>query len=127
MLINRDKVAKGGFGKLTKNSDEFLVLHRRVSALKSKRNFKIGFTSDPDGRASLYETRDGGRYREMVVLYETGSHKRVRKLEAMLICKHREDSDNERAGGGGPTGTGKRYYLYIVRSRPRRRGLRIRP
>ena len=124
MLINRDDVAKGGFGKLTKSSDEFLVLHRRVSALKGKRNFKIGITSNPVKRAANYDSDHPDKYHQMVVLYETGSHDRVRKLETMLICKHRKDSDNEIGGGGGSKGRGKRYYLYIVRSLTRAERIR---
>lgn len=105
-------------GKFGPISDETVArLHRRISALKRKSDFKIGFTNNPDKRASQY---DSSRYYQMVVLYETGSDERVRKLEAMLIGKHREDSDNEIGGGGGPKGKGKRY-LYIVRSRPRKK------
>ena len=96
---------------------------RRVSQYKrDNRAFKIGITSDPDRRAMEYDSREVGRYREMVVLYQTGSADRVRDLEFMLVSKH-HDADNEQGGGGGPLGK-KPYYLYIVRSRPRRRIIR---
>ena len=99
---------------------------RRVSQYKrGNRAFKIGITSDPDRRAMEYDSRDGYRSREMVVLYQTGSADRVRYLESMLVSKH-QDADNEWGGGGGPLGK-KPHYLYIVRSLPRRRGVRIRP
>lgn len=109
------KVEKGKPGTL---SDKTVArLNRRVSQLKrGNRNFKIGITSDPVGRSRLYESRDGDRYHEMVVLYQTGSSDRIRKLEAALISKHGKDSDNEQGGGGGLLGNPP-YYLYVVRSR----------
>ena len=114
MKVNRDNVSKGRFGILTPKMVE--TLHRRVSQYKrGDRNFKIGITNDPDRRAREYYYRDGNRYHEMVVLYQTRRLGQVRKLEAVLVRKHRADSDNEQGGGGGSAGKPP-YYLYVVRS-----------
>lgn len=110
------KTEKGKSGPL---SDKTVArTSRRISQLKSNRDYKIGTTNNPDRRASEYVRHDGGKYDEMIVLYETGSISQIRELESILVRKHREGSDNEQGGGGGPTGKGKRYYLYIVRSSP---------
>ena len=120
------RVEKGKSGPLTENSDEFLTLHRRISQYKRgkrnfRRNFKIGITNDPERRANEYDSRDGGRYHQMVVLYQTGGRQRIRDMEAMLVRKHLQGSDNEQGGGGGLVGRRGPYYLYIVRSRLIRR------
>jgi len=91
-------------------------LNRRISQYKrGGRDFKIGITSNPDRRAMEYDSREGGKYDEMVVLYRTRSPSVVRDLESRLVSKHQKDSDNEQGGGGGPLGNPP-YYLYIVRS-----------
>lgn len=85
-------------------------LRRRLSAHRSRNaGFKIGITGDPSSRARSYQ----GQYGKMIVLYETASQNKVKKMEAMLVDEYREYCDNSIGGGGGPV-AGPPYYLYIV-------------
>lgn len=123
MIIKWEIEDDGQFGPISRET--VTRLHRRISALKRERDFKIGITNDPDRRAMEYDSREGGKYHDMVVLYQGGTFDRVRSLERMLVGKHlhREGSDNKQEGGSGPAGEKRTaYYLYIVRSRPHRRG-----
>ena len=124
MIVEWRVEEDGTFGPIGRET--VAKLRRRISQYKrGNRKFKIGITNNPVKRAARYDSDYPNRYHQMVVLYETGSHKRVGKLETMLICKY-QDSDNEIGGGGGRKGEKKTaYYLYIVRSRPRKRGLRL--
>jgi hypothetical protein len=97
-------------------------LHQRVSAFTHAgrvTSFKIGITSNPDRRASVYKAH-GTRYEEMVVLYQTSSKKNVREMEQILIHYFRENEriDNNNAGGGGLIDDDGPYYLYITLQRP---------
>ncbi|MBV5347410.1 GIY-YIG nuclease family protein [bacterium] len=99
-----------------------LNLHQRVSAFTHAgrvASFKIGITSDPGRRASVY-TANGTRYEEMVVLYSTSSKRNVREMEQILVQYFRENErmDNDNAGGGGLICEDGPYYLYITLRKP---------
>ncbi len=79
--------------------------------------FRIGITNWPERRAQQYEAT-GWVYDEMIVLYETRSHRNAVRLEKELIRHnwHRDTLEVDRDGGGGRRGEGW-YFLYIVRRR----------
>ena len=75
--------------------------------------YKIGMTTDPEGRARQY----GESYAYMDVVYETTSYNHATAVEQGLIDEYIDDdwNDNERAGGGGRLPDGDNYhYVYIV-------------
>ena len=98
-------------------------LTRRIAALTRRSSaFKVGITNWPERRKRQYE-RDHPRHcSEMVVLYETASHRNASRLESLLIDYNwdRYELRNEIGGGGGRRGEGW-YYLYVVRRRAARR------
>ena len=97
-------------------------LKRRIGALTRRSSaFKIGITNWPERRKLQYERNHPRHYSEMVVLYETESHRNVSRLESQLIDNYRDRYElrNETGGGGGRRGEGW-YYLYVVRRRAAR-------
>ena len=96
------------------------TMNSRISALTRRwPNFKIGITNYPEKRwREAYE----GQYDEMIVVYETSSHRNAATLETWLIDYYKEHNslaeklDNDRRGGGGRKGDGW-YYVYVVRRR----------
>ena len=97
------------------------TMYHRISALTRRwANFKIGLTNFPERRwRQEYE----GQYDEMIVVYETSSHRNAATLETWLIDYYKEHHslaeklDNDRRGGGGRKGDGWYYYVYVVRRR----------
>ncbi|MYA62685.1 MAG: hypothetical protein F4X94_08955 [Dehalococcoidia bacterium] len=90
------------------------TLFRRVSQYRLySPHFKIGITSNPEGRAYQYDY-ESGMYNEMIIIYKTSSDSSVRTLEADLIEYYWDVCDNSIGGGGGGRGLPP-YYLYIVR------------
>lgn len=74
-----------------------LNLRRRISAYTRQDRvywFKIGVTSNPEGRAAAY----GDEYDEMIILYKTQSEKNARELERILVEDYRTRADNLRGG-----------------------------
>ena len=77
--------------------------------------YRIGFTNNPETRASQ-RPYNNGHYGEMIVLYRTTSDRFVRQLERALIDYfwETEGLEVEIGGGGGPKGEPP-HYLYIAR------------
>lgn len=94
-------------------------LIRRISAFTRAgltAGFKIGITSDPEGRARKYI----GTYERMVLIYRTESRNHVVQLEKMLVAYNFQLSENRTGGGGGKPGIGP-FFLYVVTTRRKKR------
>lgn len=91
--------------------DEIIRLVSGLTRGDSFSRFKIGRTSDPEGR---FAKKDYNIYDEMVVVYRTDSVDNVDLMEALLVEHNEEWADNEVAGGGGPLGDAP-YFVYVVR------------
>jgi hypothetical protein len=88
-------------------------LKRTVSAyLRNGYKVKIGITNNPERRS--YEHSQTGRWKQMVLKYQTSSVRYINEIERIIIEHHWDYIENEVAGGGGPNGKEGPYYLYIL-------------
>jgi hypothetical protein len=85
---------------------------RKISALTRAslvRWFKVGITSDPQGRFRKHKRH----YDRMIVVYSSSSINYVRDLECELIEHNSDLADNFIEGGGGRSGQPP-YFMYVV-------------
>ena len=108
MYVKWERVDTGGYQKIQTN------LCKRISALvRREAEFKIGITSNPDTRASVFRANNS-RFDEMIVLYQTRSEPFIRQLEKDLIGYYEGCSYNIAKGKGRLSGPP--FYLHVVRT-----------
>jgi len=117
-VIGREAEIQRGFGLALSLECR---LTRRIAALTSRSSaFKVGIANWPERRKRQYERDHPRRFSEIVVLYETASHRNASRLESLLIdCNwDRYELRNETGGGGGRRGEGLNYLHVARRSSP---------
>ena len=74
---------------------------------------KIGITGrDPQQRFN--EHLATSRWKRMVLLYETSSHKYANRIEEWLVDQHYDEIKNMRAGGGSSLSEKGKNYVYVL-------------
>jgi len=100
-------------------SQVLTALKQSLSQLANSHSyFKVGITADPDRRWDEHKRHDP-TWDRMHVVYKTSSYSFVTQVETALIdhSRHRDESWNWVAGGGGAQADSSVYYVYFLLQR----------